>query len=258
MVDKQGKFMDGLGEFSNRYVKNYKDDPNYQDVNVDICVKLKKEGRAFKIEKYEHNYPHCWRTDKPILYYPLDAWFIRTTAVKDKMVELNKTINWKPRSTGEDDSATGWKIWWTGTLAGAVTGYSLPIWRTEGEEEGATAAEAREEKCISSIAQLKEEIKRSVAAGYMKPGTKSVSRQIFTNPMWNEIILVSDSGKPMRRIADLVDVWFDSGAMPYAQWHFPLKIKRLLKRTSLPTLSPKESIRPGDGSIPARPGRHAL
>ena len=101
MVDRQGKFIDGLGEFSNRYVKNYKDDPNYVDVNVDIAVKLKKENRAFKVEKYEHNYPHCWRTDKPILYYPLDAWFIKTTAIKDRMVELNKTINWKPKSTGE-------------------------------------------------------------------------------------------------------------------------------------------------------------
>ncbi len=101
LVDKQGKFVDGLGEFSNRYVKNYKDDPAYVDVNVDICVKLKKENRAFKIEKYEHNYPHCWRTDKPVLYYPLDAWFIKTTALKDRMVELNKTINWKPKSTGE-------------------------------------------------------------------------------------------------------------------------------------------------------------
>ena len=101
MVDKQGKFVDGLGEFSNRYVKNYKDDQKYVDVNVDIAVKLKKENRAFKVEKYEHSYPHCWRTDKPILYYPLDAWFIKTTAVKDRMVELNKTINWKPKSTGE-------------------------------------------------------------------------------------------------------------------------------------------------------------
>ncbi|MES1222552.1 MAG: class I tRNA ligase family protein, partial [Bacteroidota bacterium] len=101
MVDRQGKFVDGLGEFSNRYVKNYKDDPKYVDVNVDISVKLKKENRAFKVEKYEHSYPHCWRTDKPVLYYPLDAWFIKTTALKDKMVELNKTINWKPKATGE-------------------------------------------------------------------------------------------------------------------------------------------------------------
>ena len=101
MVDREGKFVDGLGEFSNRYVKNYKDDPHIQDVNVDISVKLKKENRAFKVEKYEHSYPHCWRTDKPILYYPLDAWFIKTTALKDRMVELNKTINWKPKSTGE-------------------------------------------------------------------------------------------------------------------------------------------------------------
>jgi isoleucyl-tRNA synthetase len=101
LVDKQGKFVDGVGEFSGRYVKDYKDEKDYADVNVDIAVKLKKENRAFKVEKYEHNYPHCWRTDKPILYYPLDAWFIKTTALKDKMVELNKTINWKPKSTGE-------------------------------------------------------------------------------------------------------------------------------------------------------------
>jgi isoleucyl-tRNA synthetase len=115
MVDKQGKFVDGLGEFSNRYVKDYKDEKNYVDVNVDIAVKLKKENRAFKVEKYEHNYPHCWRTDKPVLYYPLDAWFIKTTAVKDRMVELNKTINWKPKSTGEGRFGNWLRIWWIGT-----------------------------------------------------------------------------------------------------------------------------------------------
>ena len=140
LVDKQGKFVEGVGEFSNRYVKNYKDDPQYVDVNVDICVKLKKENRAFKIEKYEHSYPHCWRTDKPVLYYPLDAWFIKTTAVKDRMVELNKTINWKPRSTGEGrfgnwlENMVDWNL-----SRSRFWGTPLPIWKTEDGEE---------EKCI--------------------------------------------------------------------------------------------------------------
>ena len=150
MVDRQGKFVEGLGEFSNRYVKNYTDDKNYEDVNVDISVKLKKENRAFKIEKYEHNYPHCWRTDKPVLYYPLDAWFIRTTAVKEKMVALNETINWKPKSTGEGrfgnwlENMVDWNL-----SRSRFWGTPLPVWRTE---------DASEEKCIGSIRELNEEI----------------------------------------------------------------------------------------------------
>ena len=223
MVDKQGKFVDGLGEFSQRYVKNYKDDPDYMDVNVDICVKLKKENRAFKIEKYEHNYPHCWRTDKPILYYPLDSWFIKTTALKERMVELNKTINWKPKSTGEGrfgnwlENMVDWNL-----SRSRYWGTPLPVWRTE---------DGSEEKCIGSIEELKDEIRLSIEAGLMKtaPGeTREDAILKLTSdlhkPYVDEIVLKGPkTGKPMKRISDLVDVWFDSGAMPYAQWHFPFE-----------------------------------
>jgi isoleucyl-tRNA synthetase len=212
MVDRQGKFVDGLGEFSNRYVKNYKDDANYVDVNVDICVKLKKENRAFKVEKYEHSYPHCWRTDKPILYYPLDAWFIKTTALKDKMVELNKTINWKPKSTGEGrfgnwlENMVDWNL-----SRSRFWGTALPIWKTEDGEE---------EKCIGTIEELMEEMKKSYEAGVSKVPPSEGFREALDlhKPYVDEIILMSDSGKPMNRVPDLIDVWFDSGAMPYAQW----------------------------------------
>lgn len=221
MVDREGKFVDGLGEFSNRYVKDYKDDPNYVDVNVDICVKLKKENRAFKVEKYEHSYPHCWRTDKPILYYPLDAWFIKTTAIKERMVELNKTINWKPKSTGEGrfgnwlENLVDWNL-----SRSRFWGTALPIWKTQ---DGA------EEKCIGTNEELREELKKSIEAGCMKyeagmKGTNNLTSYILHltsdlhKPYVDDIILVSDSGKPMNRVPDLIDVWFDSGAMPYAQW----------------------------------------
>ena len=212
MVDKEGKFVDGLGEFSNRFVKNYKDDPNYVDVNVDIAVKLKKGNRAFKVEKYEHNYPHCWRTDKPILYYPLDAWFIKTTSLKDKMVELNKTINWKPKSTGEGrfgnwlENMVDWNL-----SRSRFWGTPLPIWKTEDEEEV---------KCIGSIQELNSEIKKAnqVLGKEVNKNYLHDSELDLHKPYVDEITLVSDSGKAMKRIPDLIDVWFDSGAMPYAQW----------------------------------------
>lgn len=215
MVDRQGKFVEGLGEFSNRYVKNYKDLKDYVDVNIDIAVKLKKENRAFKVEKYEHNYPHCWRTDKPILYYPLDAWFIKTTAVKDRMVELNKTINWKPKSTGEGrfgnwlENMVDWNL-----SRSRFWGTPLPIWKTDDGEE---------EKCIGSIEELNSEIRKAAETlggetnkHYLHEGILDLHK-----PYVDEIILVSKSGKPMKIVPDLIDVWFDSGAMPYAQWGLP-------------------------------------
>lgn len=210
MVDREGKFVDGLGEFSNRYVKNYKDDQHYVDVNVDICVKLKKENRAFKVEKYEHSYPHCWRTDKPILYYPLDAWFIKTTAIKDRMVELNKTINWKPKSTGEGrfgnwlENMVDWNL-----SRSRFWGTALPIWKTEDGEE---------EICIGTIEELKENAARADATLGTNNAKYTDSNLDLHKPFVDEIILISPTGKPMKRVPDLIDVWFDSGAMPYAQW----------------------------------------
>ncbi|MBK7305824.1 MAG: isoleucine--tRNA ligase [Chitinophagaceae bacterium] len=225
LVDKQGKFVDGVGEFSGRYVKDYKDEPGYVDVNIDIAVKLKLENRAFKVEKYEHNYPHCWRTDKPIIYYPLDAWFIKTTAVKDRMVELNKTINWKPANTGTGrfgnwlENMVDWNL-----SRSRFWGTPLPIWKTEDGEE---------ELCIGSIAELNSEIKKAaeVLGGetnkhYLHEGILDLHK-----PYVDEITLVSPSGKPMKRVPDLIDVWFDSGAMPYAQWHFPFENKESFKES---------------------------
>jgi isoleucyl-tRNA synthetase len=224
LVDKQGKFVDGVDEFSGRYVKNYKDDPQYVDVNVDICVKLKKENRAFKIEKYEHTYPHCWRTDKPILYYPLDAWFIKTTAMKDRMVELNKTIRWKPASTGEGrfgnwlENMVDWNL-----SRSRFWGTPLPIWRTE---------DGVEETCIGSIEELLEEIQRAKKEFGDKVNTEfSAEKLDLHKPFVDELVLVSSQGKKMYRIPDLVDVWFDSGAMPYAQRHYPFENAAQFKKS---------------------------
>ncbi|WPQ63916.1 isoleucine--tRNA ligase [Chitinophaga sancti] len=230
LVDRQGKFLDTVGEFGGRYVKNYKSDPEYKDVDVDIAVKLKKENRAFRVEKYEHTYPHCWRTDKPVLYYPLDAWFIRTTAVKDRMVELNKTINWKPAFTGTGrfgnwlENMVDWNL-----SRSRFWGTPLPIWRTE---------DATEEICIGSVAELRTELEKAFAAGVMTLPADEKDQAAYIDkltsdlhkPYVDNIILVSTSGKPMRREPDLVDVWFDSGAMPYAQWHFPFENKETFEQ----------------------------
>lgn len=224
LVDRQGKFLDSVGEFGGRYVKDYKNDPDYKDVDVDIAVKLKKENRAFKVEKYEHTYPHCWRTDKPVLYYPLDAWFIKTTALKDRMVELNKTINWKPSVTGTGrfgnwlENMVDWNL-----SRSRYWGTPLPIWRTE---------DGSEEICIGSIAELNAGIRLAnevlggdVNKNYLHEGILDLHK-----PYVDDIILVSSTGKPMRREPDLVDVWFDSGAMPVAQWHYPFENREMLEQ----------------------------
>lgn len=214
LVDKSGKFVPEVIDFAGRYVKDYRDEEQYKDVNVDIIIKLKKENKCFKSEKYEHNYPHCWRTDKPILYYPLEAWFIKTTAYRDRMVELNNTIQWKPESTG-----TGRFANWLENLVdwnlsrSRYWGTPLPLWLTE---------DGSEIKCIGSIEELRVEVNKAQQAGLM-PGSGLPEGFDLHRPYVDELILISESGKPMHRTPDVVDVWFDSGAMPYAQWHYPFE-----------------------------------
>lgn len=238
MVDRQGRFFkiedlqkefvknnvnkEKYEEYAGRFVKNAYDDTltdKDTTLDVDLCVLLKKENKAFKIEKHIHNYPHCWRTDKPILYYPLDSWFIRTTAIKDKLIALNKTINWKPEATGSGrfgnwlENLVDWNL-----SRSRYWGTPLPIWRTE---------DGKEEICISSVEMLSKEIDKSIAAGFMKANPYKDYKNYDTfdlhRPYIDDVILVSASGKKMFRESDLIDVWFDSGAMPYAQVHYPFE-----------------------------------
>ena len=216
LVDKKGRFVKEVTDFALKYVKEeyYTDeerkDPEFRPTDVLIAIKLKEENKAFDVKKYEHSYPHCWRTDKPVLYYPLDSWFVKTTAVKERLVELNKTINWKPESTGTGrfgnwlENLVDWNL-----SRSRYWGTPLPIWRTE---------DGSEEKCIGSIEELRSEIRKSVAAGFMDA---SFEINDMHRPYVDDVILVADSGKKMFRESDLIDVWFDSGAMPYAQWGLP-------------------------------------
>ena len=235
LVDLQGKFIQGLGDYSGKYVKNeyYNDgEAPERSADVEIAIQLKEENKAFKVEKYVHSYPHCWRTDKPILYYPLDSWFIKVTEVKDRMFDLNETINWKPKSTGEGrfgnwlKNANDWNL-----SRSRYWGIPLPIWRSEAGPEG-----SGEEILIGSIEELYNEIEKSIAAGFQKEnpfkgfeiGNMAESNYDLVDLHKNvvdEIVLVSPTGKPMKRESDLIDVWFDSGSMPYAQWHYPFENK---------------------------------
>ena len=231
LVDLQGKFVNGLGEYSGKYVKNeyYNDgEAPERSADVEIAIQLKEENKAFKVEKYVHSYPHCWRTDKPILYYPLDSWFIKVTEIKDRMFDLNETINWKPKATGEGrfgnwlKNANDWNL-----SRSRYWGIPLPIWRTE---------DGTEELLVGSVEELYNEIEKAIAAGFQSEnpykgftsGDMSEANYDLVDLHKNivdEITLVSASGKPMKRESDLIDVWFDSGSMPYAQWHYPFENK---------------------------------
>ena len=241
-VDRKGKFVSQVGaelkkgvskyaikthkqlDADDFYVKNYTNEdeahPDYKTTDIIISIILKEENKAFKVEKYEHTYPHCWRTDKPVLYYPLDSWFIRSTALKDRMAELNKSINWKPESTGSGrfgnwlENLVDWNL-----SRSRYWGTPLPIWKTK---------DGREEVCIGSIEELSAEVEKSVAAGFMNsslPADFDLHR-----PYVDDVVLTSPSGSPMYREADLIDVWFDSGAMPYAQWHYPFENKDIFEK----------------------------
>ncbi|MDO6595654.1 isoleucine--tRNA ligase [Oceanihabitans sp. 2_MG-2023] len=234
LVDLQGRFRPEMKEFGGKYVKNeyYKDgEAPERSIDVEIAIKLKEENKAFKVEKYKHSYPHCWRTDKPILYYPLDSWFIKITDVKGRMHELNTSINWKPKSTGEGRfgnwiaNANDWNL-----SRSRYWGIPLPIWRTE---------DGKEEICIGSVEELKAEMAKAVSAGVLAKdiyadfevgnnSEENYAKIDLHKNIVDEIVLVSESGQPMKRESDLIDVWFDSGSMPYAQWHYPFENKELI------------------------------
>lgn len=234
LVDLQGRFRPELGELAGKYVKNEyyaEGEAPEKSVDVELAIKLKIENKAFKVEKYKHSYPNCWRTDKPILYYPLDSWFIKVTKVKERMVSLNDTINWKPKSTGTGRfgnwlaNANDWNL-----SRSRFWGIPLPIWRTE---------DGKEQTCVGSVEELKAEMKKSVEAGLMSEDifadfeVGNLSEENYDTidlhkNVVDKIILVSESGQPMQRESDLIDVWFDSGSMPYAQWHYPFENKELI------------------------------
>ncbi|GIM55110.1 isoleucine--tRNA ligase [Capnocytophaga cynodegmi] len=239
LVDLQGRFVKGENVpelFSGKYIKNeyYDQDAPEKSWDVELAILLKTENKAFKVEKYVHSYPHCWRTDKPVLYYPLDSWFIKITDVKDRLFDLNKEINWKPKATGEGrfgnwlQNANDWNL-----SRSRYWGIPLPIWRTE---------DKKEEIIIGSVEELKAEIQKSIAAGLMKEdifadfqsgnmSDENYEKIDLHKNVVDKIILVSASGKPMKRESDLIDVWFDSGAMPYAQWHYPFENKEMVENT---------------------------
>jgi len=238
LVDLQGRFIQGLGDYSGKYVKNeyYNEgEAPERSVDVEIAIRLKEENKAFKVEKYVHSYPHCWRTDKPILYYPLDSWFVKITEVRDRMFDLNDSINWKPKATGEGrfgnwlKNANDWNL-----SRSRYWGIPLPIWRTEDKQE---------EILIGSVEELYNEIEKAIAAGVQtnnpfagfEIGNMSEANYDLIDLHKNvvdQITLVSASGKPMKRESDLIDVWFDSGAMPYAQWHYPFENKEKIDQNT--------------------------
>ena len=234
LVDLQGRFRPEVSDFAGRYVKNeyyLEGEAPEKSVDVELAIKLKTENKAFKVEKYKHSYPNCWRTDKPILYYPLDSWFIKVTDVKERMFELNKTINWKPKSTGEGRfgnwlaNANDWNL-----SRSRYWGIPLPIWRTE---------DGKEEICLGSVEELKSEMQKAVSAGVLEKAIfedfvvgdnsdENYAKIDLHKNIVDTITLVSTSGQPMHRESDLIDVWFDSGSMPYAQWHYPFENKELI------------------------------